>query len=365
MRIVPWLLSSYFSPVSLLIMAFVFLISPNNASSHNTSIVPTLPSTTIVISEFRTRGPSGGNDEFIEIMNISSTAVDISGWKINGSNSATPPATSTRVTIDSPTTLGPGCRFLVTNTNSSGGYSGEVAGNKTYTTGIVDTGGIAILMPNNTIVDQVGMSAGSAYKEGDVLAPMTGLSNQSYERKPVTGSSRNRTDTDNNNADFQLNTGSSNPENLSSDCTLAVSLASFTAEAMSNNVRLTWETLSEVDTLGFDLYRSVESQGPGTKITPSLIPAQAPGSGQGAMYEWKDEDVLGGNTYFYWLEDVDASGLATRHGPTSITYTPAPTTITLGSLSIARPQGDQWGLAMLILVGVFAMLGFISQRRSL
>ena len=41
-------------------------------------------SSTVVISEFRTRGPNGGNDEFIELYNLSSSPVNISGWQIRG-----------------------------------------------------------------------------------------------------------------------------------------------------------------------------------------------------------------------------------------------------------------------------------------
>ena len=51
----------------------------------------------VVISEFRVRGPQGGNDEFIELYNAGSAPVGIGGWKINGSNSSG--TTSTRVTI--------------------------------------------------------------------------------------------------------------------------------------------------------------------------------------------------------------------------------------------------------------------------
>src|SRR6185503_5040283 len=45
-------------------------------------------STTIVIAEFRTRGPSGGNDEFVEILNKSAGSVNISGYLLRGSNNA-------------------------------------------------------------------------------------------------------------------------------------------------------------------------------------------------------------------------------------------------------------------------------------
>src|ERR1051326_6758546 len=44
-------------------------------------------STNVVISEFRVRGPNGGNDEFIELYNLSGAPVAIGGWKIRGSSS--------------------------------------------------------------------------------------------------------------------------------------------------------------------------------------------------------------------------------------------------------------------------------------
>lgn len=174
-------------------------------------------STTVVISEFRTRGPNGASDEFVELYNASSSAVNIGGWKINGSNNAA--SISTRVTIAAGVVLNPGCRFLATNNSTSGGpYSGGVAGDQTFATGITDDGGIALLQANNTIVDAVGMSTGSAYKEGTTLAKMTATTNQSYERKPG-GGTDNSQDTDNNASDFLLNASSSNPQNRASTCT--------------------------------------------------------------------------------------------------------------------------------------------------
>ncbi|MBI5081957.1 MAG: lamin tail domain-containing protein, partial [Chloroflexi bacterium] len=187
-------------------------------------------SSNIVISEFRTRGTNGGNDEFIELYNLSNVAVDIGGWKIKGSNSSG--STSTRVTITSGTTLNPGCHFLATNSGSSG-YSGSTTGNQTYSTGITDDGGIAITLSDDTVIDQVGMSSGSAYKEGTTLTAMSASANQSYERKPG-GSSGNGTDTDNNSNDFVLNSSSSNPQNLSSSC-VSVTTATFTSTSTNTS----------------------------------------------------------------------------------------------------------------------------------
>ena len=172
-------------------------------------------SSTVVISEFRTRGPNGGNDEFIELYNLSSSPINISGWEIKGSN--TTGTVSTRAVINNGVVLNSGCHYLLTNSNPTGGpYSGTVAGNQTYGVGITDDGGIALTLPGGVIVDQVGMSSGSTFKEGSTLSPLTTSSNRGYERRPG-GSAGNSIDSDNNNNDFRL-ISPSDPQSASSAC---------------------------------------------------------------------------------------------------------------------------------------------------
>jgi hypothetical protein len=65
-----------------------------------------------------------------------------------------------------------------------------------------------------TIVDQVGMSTSSAYKEGTPLSPLSGNTGQSYERK-LGGTLGSCVDANNNSQDFQLKSPS-DPQNLSS-----------------------------------------------------------------------------------------------------------------------------------------------------
>jgi uncharacterized protein len=168
-------------------------------------------SSTVVISEFRTRGPLGGNDEFIELYNLTSSPINISGWKINGSNATA--GTSTRLTIGSGVMIPAHGHFLATNSNTNG-YSGSVPGDQTYSVGVTDDGGIALLNTSSTIVDQVGMSAGSAYKEGTTLTPLTTNVDRGYERKPG-GALGSGQDTDDNANDFQV-LAPSDPQNLSS-----------------------------------------------------------------------------------------------------------------------------------------------------
>jgi uncharacterized repeat protein (TIGR01451 family) len=168
----------------------------------------------LLISEFRTRGPNGASDEFIEIYNPTLSTLTIGGLKIRASNNAG--TVSDRVTIPAGTTLLSGRHYLVTNNTANTGYSGAVAGNQTYTTGIADDGGVSLTGSNGTsIIDSVGLGTGSAYKEGTTLVPLTNSVNQSYERKPG-GAFGNGTDTDNNAADFFRNVSSSNPQNLDS-----------------------------------------------------------------------------------------------------------------------------------------------------
>ena len=168
----------------------------------------------LLISEFRTRGPAGAADEFVEIYNPTTTTLPIGGLRIRASNSSG--TISDRVTITAGATLGPGCHYLLAN-GSSRGYSGTTPPDQTYNVGITDNGGIAITGSNGTsVIDAVGMSGGSAFNEGNMLTPLSGTADQSYERKPG-GSFGNGVDTNDNAGDFTLTTPS-NPQNSSSVC---------------------------------------------------------------------------------------------------------------------------------------------------
>jgi hypothetical protein len=98
----------------------------------------------------------------------------------------------------------------------------------------------------------------------------------------------------------------------------AVTLMSFTAAAEDAAVELSWQTGSEVSNLGFHLYRSLAAEGPFERITASLIPGLGH-SAEGARYSYRDTGLANGATYFYRLEDVEASGRTQLHGPTSAT----------------------------------------------
>ncbi len=95
----------------------------------------------------------------------------------------------------------------------------------------------------------------------------------------------------------------------------AVELASFDAAPQDGGVLLTWATASEVDNLGFNIYRADSQVGELIKINPNLIPSKNLGSSTGAAYSYLDGSAVPGATYYYWLEDLDMSGASARHGP--------------------------------------------------
>jgi uncharacterized protein (TIGR03437 family) len=188
------------------------LPTPTPSPSPSPSPTPTPFSAPLVISEFRTRGPNGANDEFVEIYNNSDLSVNAGGLKIRGSSASG--TISTRITINPNTFIPARGHFLATNSN---GYSGSITGDQSFTSGFANDGGLALTTSDDTVIDQVGMSSSSAYREGASLLPLSADSNQSYERKPG-GFAGSTQDTLNNSVDFQL-LSPSEPQNLLSNPT--------------------------------------------------------------------------------------------------------------------------------------------------
>lgn len=143
------------------------------------------------------------------------------------------------------------------------------------------------------------------------------------------------------------------------DAPVAVVLASFTAAPAANGIQVTWETASEIDNVGFDLWRGTEPSGPSVRLNDSLIPSQNPGSPQGFTYSWQDDTVTPGTTYYYWLDSVDMNGGVTRHGPVSATVS-VPTAVTLSSFD-AQPNLP---LLALLAAGITLLAVVVIRRRT-
>ncbi|HEU5090466.1 MAG TPA: hypothetical protein VFT99_23590, partial [Roseiflexaceae bacterium] len=95
----------------------------------------------------------------------------------------------------------------------------------------------------------------------------------------------------------------------------AITLEAFLAQHTAAGVNVTWITGSELNTFGFNLYRGTLADGSdAVQVNGVLITAR--GRGQGATYQYMDSAARQGVTYFYWLEEVETSGVRQRYGPT-------------------------------------------------
>lgn len=95
-----------------------------------------------------------------------------------------------------------------------------------------------------------------------------------------------------------------------------VELLYFNAQPGDGVITLQWATATERDNYGFNLYRATSEDGERTRLNDELIPSLvAPGSLNGAEYEFVDSTAEAGVQYYYWLEDVDIHMLSTFHGP--------------------------------------------------
>ncbi|WP_423224145.1 beta strand repeat-containing protein [Candidatus Amarolinea aalborgensis] len=140
---------------------------------------------------------------------------------------------------------------------------------------------------------------------------------------------------------------------------LAAVLADFSAAPNGNAIRVTWETVSEVGNIGFNLWRGDAPGAPDTQLNASLIPSQAPGSSQGFVYTFDDANVVSGMTYYYWVETVDTQGGVSRFGPVSATFN-APTAVSLSDFAPLAALPLAWPLAV---VGLAALAGMALLRR--
>ncbi|GAB4581996.1 MAG: hypothetical protein Fur0022_47480 [Anaerolineales bacterium] len=78
-----------------------------------------------------------------------------------------------------------------------------------------------------------------------------------------------------------------------------------------------WSTASELDIAGFNVLRAEHPEGPFLQVNTTLIPP-AGDALQGGEYRFEDQNVQGGQTYFYQLQEVELSGATAVHGPIEV-----------------------------------------------
>ena len=106
------------------------------------------------------------------------------------------------------------------------------------------------------------------------------------------------------------------------DLTLPVQLSSFVANGCDGQVILDWKTESELENLGFIIYRRKGTYEVYEEISSYLCNPALEGQGNSCdpkSYTFTDENIINCITYWYKLVDVNIHGIHNEHGPISVT----------------------------------------------
>jgi hypothetical protein len=127
----------------------------------------------------------------------------------------------------------------------------------------------------------------------------------------------------------------------------AVSLAILGISKINRaQVIIEWETASEIETVGFNIYRKASTGVELTRINEELIPS-SPDPWAGGEYSFVDTDLSPGVTYSYYLEDVSESGTVTMNGP----------------IEVIASRGGRAELLISFLITFLALLVWYSSKR--
>ncbi len=104
------------------------------------------------------------------------------------------------------------------------------------------------------------------------------------------------------------------------DQSLPVTLHSFTAKGEDDKIIIEWITESEINNLGFEIYRSLAKDSGYVKLSSYKFNPGLQGAGSSShykKYKFEDKNVIKNITYWYKLIDVDYTGRKIEHGPVS------------------------------------------------
>jgi len=111
-----------------------------------------------------------------------------------------------------------------------------------------------------------------------------------------------------------------------------------------------WSTETEVNTAGFNVFRSDSREGQYVQINAKLVPS-SPDPLLGGRYAYTDAQVEAGKTYYYKLEELESTG-------NRITYDRIveATAYAQGFLGLSYTVWAAFIVALVILVGVSTFL---------
>lgn len=114
--------------------------------------------------------------------------------------------------------------------------------------------------------------------------------------------------------------------------------------AVPPRVEITWETATEQNTVGFNLYRSLTPDGSYTLVNEGHFIASEGSPVSGASYTYTDRNVSTAQTYYYVLEEIESDGSSIRYEDDLFEY---------------RVPGLTWWLTLLTITAAVIGLGMI------
>ena len=108
-----------------------------------------------------------------------------------------------------------------------------------------------------------------------------------------------------------------------SDNPLPIQLFTFSSEILSDGVKLNWSTASEINNVGFEIWRSDDTDTNNVMISDYRSNQNLIGAGNSnelRNYSYNDNNVRDNHTYWYRLVDVDVNNRKTVHGPLEVTF---------------------------------------------
>jgi hypothetical protein len=87
-----------------------------------------------------------------------------------------------------------------------------------------------------------------------------------------------------------------------------------------SSVKVQWNTETELNTAGFNLYRSEVDRDDYILVNDALIDSEG-SVVSGASYTFADDKVEAGKTYYYLLEEIQNDGKANRYEDDKFSYT--------------------------------------------
>jgi hypothetical protein len=107
---------------------------------------------------------------------------------------------------------------------------------------------------------------------------------------------------------------------LGDDNPLLVTLSTFTAQFVNQELTIIWSTQSETNNSHWNIWRAVENTIENAERLNGENIGAAGNSNELIEYSYVDEkEVENHTTYYYWLESVDYSGQSNFYGSTSVT----------------------------------------------